>query len=375
MSRVSHRQEVRSPVSARRRHPRPRPLAALLAAIVLAAACGTGSGSPSPAASNPSASTSGAPSLPGSSAPATPAGSPVALTVGLGYIPSVQFAQFYLADQAGYYRDAGLQVQLQNKIDPDLITLVGQGAIDIGSGDGTSVIPAVSQGIPVVYTATIYGTFPAVVVAKASSGIKTAADLKGKKIGIPGKYGTSWIQLQALLKSANLTEADVEIVPYPDFGQATALQQGVVDAATGFANNEPVVLQRAGIPTTELRVDNITPLPGPGLVTGRATLASKHDALAGFTAATLRAMTEIAADPQKGLDATFAAVPDLAQDKELQRAILDATIATWKNTRTNAPYGAIDHAGWQQSLDFMGTLGLVPNPVTVDQLVDDSLLP
>ena len=30
------------------------------------------------------------------------------LTVGLGYIPDVQFAQFYLADQAGYYRDAGL---------------------------------------------------------------------------------------------------------------------------------------------------------------------------------------------------------------------------------------------------------------------------
>ena len=81
-------------------------------------------------------------------------------------------------------------------------------------------------------------------------------------------------------------------------------------------------------------------------------------------------MDEIAADPQVGLDATFALVPDLAQDPELQRQILDATIATWGET----PYGAIDRDGWQQSLDFMGTLGLVPNPVTVDQLVDDSLL-
>ncbi len=57
---------------------------------------------------------------------------PTALTVGLGYIPSVQFAPFYLADQAGYYREAGLTVTFQNKIDPDLVTLVGQGAIDIG---------------------------------------------------------------------------------------------------------------------------------------------------------------------------------------------------------------------------------------------------
>ncbi len=71
---------------------------------------------------------------------------------------------------------------------------------------------------------------------------------------------------------------------------------------------------------------------------------------------------------------SFAAVPDLAKDPDLQRQILDATIAAWKNPRTDG-YGAIDTDGWQQSLEFMTSLGLVPNPVTVDQLVDDSLLP
>jgi len=299
----------------------------------------------------------------------------VPLTVGLGYIPSVQFAQFYLAQRAGYYADAGLAVTLQNKIDPDLITLLGQGAVDIGSGDGTSVIPAVSNGIPVVYTSTTYGQFPSVVVAKADSGITTAADLKGRKIGIPGKYGSSWVMLQALLGSADLTPADVEIVEFPDFGQATALQQGTVDAATGFANNEPIQLRNAGIEPVVLTVDSIVPLPGPGLVTGRTTLEAKKAALQAFTAATLRAMDEIAADPQAGLDATFALVPDLAQDPELQRQILEATVATWKNRRTGEPFGSIDRDGWQQSLDFMTSLGLVPNPVTVDQLVDESLLP
>ena len=97
-----------------------------------------------------------------------------------------------------------------------------------------------------------------------------------------------------------------------------------------------------------LTVDDIVPLPGPGLVTGTKTLADKHDALAAFTQATLKAMDEIAADPQKGLDATFAVVPDLAKDPELQRQILDATIATWKNPRTERPYGTIDTAGWAE---------------------------
>ena len=333
---------------------------AVLVGALVVAACGS-SASPTPS--------------PAGSTPASGSAAPVALTVGLGYIPSVQFAQFYLADRAGYYKAAGLTVTLQNQIDSNLITLVGQGAIDVGVGDGTSIIPAVSQGIPVVYTTTIYGRFPSIVVTGDTSGIKTATDLRGKKIGIPGKYGSSWIMLLALLGSAGLTQSDVNVVLYPDYGQATALQQGVVDAATGFSNNEPVMLTKAGFRNVVLTVDAIVPLPGPGLVTGASTLASKKVALAAFTAATLRAMNEIAADPQQGLNATFAAVPDLAKDPALQREILDATIATWKSPTAGATLGTIDAAAWQKSLDYLTTLGLVPNKVTVNQLIDTSLLP
>ena len=145
--------------------------------------------------------------------------------------------------------------------------------------------------------------------------------------------------LQALLKAAGLTAGRRDIVEFPDFGQAAALQQGEVDAATGFANNEPIQLRNAGIEPVVLTVDDVVPLPGPGLVTGTKTLETKADALKAFTAATLRAMEEITADPQKGLDAAFAAVPDLAADPALQRQILDATIATWKNARTGARSG------------------------------------
>ena len=123
---------------------------------------------------------------------------PTPLTVGLGYIPSVQFAPFYLAQQRGCYAEAGLDVTFENKIDPDLVTLVGQGAIDIGVADGTSVIPAVSQGIPIRYIATIYGTYPSIVFAKASSG-SPRPPTSPEEDRHPGKYGSSWMMLQALL--------------------------------------------------------------------------------------------------------------------------------------------------------------------------------
>jgi NitT/TauT family transport system substrate-binding protein len=316
---------------------------------------------------------------PGSGSPAASAlGSPARtqLTVGLGYIPSVQFAPFYLADQQGYYRAAGLDVTFQNKIDPDLVTLVGQGAIDIGVADGTSVIPARSQGIPVRYLATIYGTYPSIVFAKTTSDISAAGELKGKKIGIPGRYGSSWIMLQALLGSAQLTVNDVTIIEYPDFGQGAAVQQGAVDAATGFANNEPVQLKVAGVDTVVLHVDGIVALPGPGLISSDATLGAKHDAVAAFVGATVKAMREIEANPKVGVDAAIQAVPELASQRSTQEAILDATIATWAPPSGGPDqYGRINRAGWQASIDYLGRLGLVPNSVTVDDLVREVGLP
>jgi NitT/TauT family transport system substrate-binding protein len=303
-----------------------------------------------------------------------PSGTP--LTVGLGYIPSVQFAPFYLADRAGYYRDEGLLVTFQNQIDPDLVTLVGSGAVDIGIADGTSVIPAVSQGIPIRYLATVYATNPSIVFAREESGIRTPADLAGRSVGIPGRFGSSWIVLQALLQSADLTVDDVEIAEFPDFGQGVAVREGAVDAATGFANNEPVQLELGGERAVVLHVDDAVALPGPGLIAGMSTIGSKREALAGFVRATLRAMTEIVDEPDTGLDAAIAAVPDLGQDRATQSAILRATVEVWQGELTRREgLGAIDRDGWAESIEFMTGLELVPNPVTVDDLVDPGLLP
>ena len=106
--------------------------AAVVLAVVLflVSPRGTPPGAPSPtpsASAATTARTSDQPSDGPSGEPSDePSQEPVALTVGLGFIPSVQFAPFYLADQAGYYEEAGLDVTFQNKIDPDLVRSSGR---------------------------------------------------------------------------------------------------------------------------------------------------------------------------------------------------------------------------------------------------------
>ena len=172
----------------------------------------------------------------------------------------------------------------------------------------------------------------------------------------------------------------MEIVEYPDFGQGTALAEDQVDAATGFAINEPVAMELQGIDVNVLHVDDTIALPGPGLILSgdpaRKTLLGSDRWIGPFVAATLRAMREIAADPEVGVEAAVTAVPELAESRATQRAILDATIAVWTPPGGSADdFGRIDSAGWQASLDYMTTLGLVPNPVKVENLVSNAYLP
>jgi ABC-type nitrate/sulfonate/bicarbonate transport system substrate-binding protein len=184
--------------------------------------------------------------------------------------------------------------------------------------------------------------------------------------------------LQALLASKGHTPADLTITEYPDFGQGAAVTAGAVDAATGFDNNEPVQLALTGEKVTILRIDDVTPLPGPGIIVGTTTLGAKRDAVAAFVRATLKAMNEIAATPSVGVDAAIRAVPELAKNRPLQDAILAATIADWRpsGAAAGAPItGAVNPAAWEKTVTFMTSLKLVPKPVTVADLVDTTIAP
>ena len=109
-----------------------------------------------------------------------------------------------------------------------------------------------------------------------------------------------------------------------------------------------------------------------------ATLDAKHDAVAGFVAATLQAMDEIAANPAIGLDAAIAAVPDLARTGRRRRRSSTRRSTSGRRRARPTPPARLARStatGWQASIDYMTTLGLVPKPVTVDQLVTEEFLP
>lgn len=294
------------------------------------------------------------------------------ITLLLGFQPDVQFAPFYLAQQAGYYADAGLDVTIQYKSDADLVRLVGNGQAQFGVMDATDVMISRTAGIPIKYVATLYSLFPVELIGATGKVPSTPAGLAGKRIGTPGKYGSSWHALLALLDAGGLTATDVTIREYPQFNQTQGLLNGDVDLITGFRNNEPWRLASQGMNVDVMTVEQIAPLPGPGMVVGDALLAGDPALVQAFATATVRAQATITGDIQKGLDAAVVAVPTIAADKATALTVLRATIELWKGSAVG-PTGAIDLAVWAKGYATMRKLGFIDGSVPVDQMYQQVL--
>jgi NitT/TauT family transport system substrate-binding protein len=293
------------------------------------------------------------------------------ITIGMGYIPNVQFAPYYVAAQRGYYRAAGLNVTFNYALSYNLLELVGAGKTDVANADGTDTIVAVSKKVPIVYVMSEYQRFPVCIFAQAKEKIHSVGDLRGKSIGIPGRYGTTYVGLLAALRAAGLTESDVH-VQVIGYTQVTSVAAGKVQAAVGYCNNEPLQLQRHGYKVTVLAVSDVANLVAPGLIVGKALLAHNPSAVRAFVQATLRGLADTIADPraafaiclqQPGLKGLHGSAADD------QYAVLLKTVSLWHGANTRAHgLGYSDPAQWSASVRILreiGQLSATPAPTAL----------
>lgn len=244
------------------------------------------------------------------------------VTISMGYIPNVQFAPFYVADARGYYAAAHLKVSFDYAQSPDIIQLVAAGNRAFGNTEADQVIIGRTHGLPVVSVLTQYQRFPEVVFALQSSHIRSFADLKGKKIGIPGKYGASWTGLQAALQAAHLSTSDVKIEVI-GYNQVSQVAQHQVDAALGYVMNEPVQLQHLGYKVTVLPLANAANLAGAGIVASRKLVSTQPDLVRRFVQATLRGLQYTIANPDAAFTTSRRYIKGLGSSQlQLQQAEL-----------------------------------------------------
>ncbi|MGV8845741.1 ABC transporter substrate-binding protein [Tessaracoccus sp.] len=284
------------------------------------------------------------------------------LTIGLTYIPNVQFSPFYVAVDLGLFHDQGLDVTLRHhgaQEDAFGALLAGQEDVVFASGD--EAVVASANGSTVATFGTGFQQFPGVLLATADSGIASVGDLRGRTIGLPGHFGSSYYTVLAALHLAGLEEDDVTL---QDIGytQVSALSTGAVDVVVGYRNNETIQFATAGLDVVEIAVQDpaMPTLVGPGLVTTPDQLDA--DVLRGITTAVLEAERRILADAQVAIDATLSEVPTLSDPKqeEAARAVLAATSHLW--LRDGEPSMEVDVEAFDRMGKFLTESGIITAP-------------
>ena len=238
------------------------------------------------------------------------AGADRAVTIGLTYIPNVQFAPFYVAAQDQLFRwDNGGGERLQpvhlrhHGADEGLFNALLSHKEDYVVAFADEAVQAISAGMDLCVTGILYQKYPVEVIATKQSGITSWADLKGKTVGVPGRFGSSWFGFQAGLQQAGLSLEDVNISEI-GYTQQTQMATGKVDAVVGFSNNDLVQFQLAGLEVTEIPLPPNLPLVGAAVVTTGEQCENQDAATEGVINAMAQAINSIQQDPEKAVEYT-----------------------------------------------------------------------
>jgi len=129
------------------------------------------------------------------------------LRVHLDWIPDAEFAGIFMAIEKGWYKEAGIEIELV-PAGLDTMPNLPKGQPDVGIHSGQDIIRAVANGTSIRAIAANYQASPICIVVGQDSGIKTVKDLKGKTVGIfaPQDYDT----FRIMLSNNGLTLADVK---------------------------------------------------------------------------------------------------------------------------------------------------------------------
>jgi putative hydroxymethylpyrimidine transport system substrate-binding protein len=158
------------------------------------------------------------------------------MTVLLDWFVNPDHGPLYVAQEMGYFKDAGLSVEMIAPADPnDPPRLVAAGRGDVAISYQPQLHLQVDAGLPVVRIGTLVATPLNSIIALKDGPVKSLKDLKGKKVGF-SVGGFEDALLGAMLEKHGLSLKDVTLVNV-NFSLSPALFAGQVDAIVGGFRN------------------------------------------------------------------------------------------------------------------------------------------
>jgi NitT/TauT family transport system substrate-binding protein len=245
-------------------------------------------------------------------------------------------AMFLVPVAKGYFKAEKLNVSVDaGNGSGGAVTRVATGAYDMGFADLAALMEfhannPDSPNKPIAVMM-VYNNTPAAVLALKKSGIRTPADLSGKKLGAP-VFDAGRKAWPIFAKANKVTNVSWTAMDPPL--RETMLVRGDVDAITGFSFTSLLNIEARGV-----KADDVVILPYPSygvklygnaVIVGEDFLKKNPEAVKAFLRAFTKGMRDVIADPKSSIATVKArdGIIDVALEERRLKLALDATVLT-----------------------------------------------
>ena len=283
---------------------------------------------------------------------------------------NLPFVAAYVAEEKGYFREQGLEVEIRHASSGEHLKLLMAGDVDFTTAAATSVLKRRSDpDLPIAAIALFGQRGQQAYVALKRSGIESIKDWEGKTFGyktsVPPDY-------EAMLKANDVDRSTIAEV---NAGfDPRILTEGRVDILAVFKSNEPDTIRGLGFEVNLWDpADYGVPSMGLTYITRQDMVDERNDVVERFLKATLRGLQHAFENRQDALDIVMQYATN--EDREHQRFMLEAELEDAASELTEEHgLGWMTDDQWRVLYDQLVEFEALPTPFDYRTAYTDEFL-
>lgn len=279
-------------------------------------------------------------------------------TFRLNWTPSGEHAPFFVAREKGYYRDEGLDVEIQNGSgSTTTLQLIANGSSPVGYADAATMMRGVTNGMPVKAVAVPLQQSPHAFIYRADAPRPTkVSEVKGSRIAVTAGDSSMTI-FTAFLGKVGLKMEDVQVITV---ASTAAKDQAVLnrqaDALIGFFLDQGVRIEpQTGVKVGWTRLYDMAGVTAlsSAIIANNEWLkdAKNQEALRRFLRASQRGWQYALDNRRDAAETYLKAVPS---KEEIARGQLDGVLTIIRTERTKSrPLAWSAPEDWKDTQDLL----------------------
>lgn len=287
------------------------------------------------------------------------------VTIVLDWTPNTNHTGIFVAKAKGYFKDAGINIDIVQPPEGGAEALVASGKAQFGVSFQDSLAPAFigDDPLPVTAVAAVIQHNTSGIISRKGEGMDTPKGLEGKK------YAT-WDMDVEKATIRDVMKADggnfdlVELIPSTVTDEVSALKSNSVDAIWIFYGWAGVACDVAGLQTDYFEFADIDPVFDyytPVIIGNNKWLEENPEKATAFVSALSKGYTYAIDNPKEAADILMESAPELKANSELVYKSQEYLAKEYKSDASR--WGEFDEKRWSDFYSWLNENDLLESDI------------